>query len=369
MKITTLYTFLTIILMTFVIVSCNDKEDTKPTANAAFTVSKTTAKIGEEIQFTNASENATAFKWSFGDGTTSKEVSPKKKYSSAGKFIVSLLSTGAGGSQISNQEITIMPDPELYFTEIDASLIRHFTTGNPKDILDFLDVSGKAGVGLAYDSVHEKIYFSDYNVTGEGKIWRINLDGTDLQAIVKDLYDPYQIALDVAGGKVYWAEDLDVDNFGHIGRANLDGTGKENIVSLEDGEFRALALDLDNRKVYYYDVNNEDLYRANLDGSAASPILSGVYGYAIEVDEVNDKLYFDEQNDEILLRTNLDGSNPETIDDNGSRIYGIAIDNENGKVYWSGRDSGTITGANLDGTHKSVLASGLSSPRGLFLKK
>lgn len=365
---TKIYAFLTVILMTVVIVSCNDDDDTKPQANATFTASKTTAKIGEEIQFTNASENATAFKWSFGDGTTSKEVSPKKKYSAPGNFVVSLLSTGEGGSKIYSLEITVLPDPEIYFTEVGANLIRHLSTGKPGDISDFLDVSGMGGVGIAYDAQHEKIYFSDYDVAGEGKIWSINLDGTDLKTIIDGLYDPYQIALDVEGGKIYWAEDVDDDDFGHIGRANLDGSGKENIVSLEDGQFRAIALDLDNDKVYYYDVNAEDLYRADLDGSDAVPILSGVYGYAIEVDEVNDKIYFDEQNDELLLRANLDGSNVETIDDNGSRIYGIAIDNENGRVYWSGRDSGNITVSNLEGAHKSVLVSGLSSPRGLFLK-
>ncbi|WP_165824125.1 DUF5050 domain-containing protein [Pseudochryseolinea flava] len=363
-----IFAYLTLFMTLFIVISCDD-DDSKPEAAATFDVSKTTVSIGEEIQFTNTSKNATAFKWSFGDGTTSKEVSPKKSYTSSGTFVVSLLSTGTGGSQIANVSVTVLPDPEIFFTEVNANMIRKFAIGSPTSIGDFLDVTEMAGVGLAYDAANEKVYFSDYAVTGEGKIWRVNLDGTDLEAIVDGLYDPYQIALDVENGKVYWAEDLDADEIGHIGRANLDGSDKEYVVSLDGGEFRAIALDTENDKMYYYEVYNEDLYQANLDGTDATPILSGVFGYALAVDMVNDKIYFDEQNDEELKRADLDGSNIETIDDNGSRIYGIAVDAANNKIYWSGRDSGVITTAALDGTHKRDLASGLFSPRGLFLKK
>ncbi|HEY3405160.1 MAG TPA: DUF5050 domain-containing protein [Ohtaekwangia sp.] len=366
---TKLYSYLTLFLAACIILSCGDDGDgTKPQPAATFEASKTTVKIGEEIQFTNNSENATAFKWSFGDGTTSKEVSPKKSYTSSGTFVVSLLSTGAGGSKISNVEITVIPDPEIYFTEYNADLIRRFATGSPDNISDFLDIAGMGGPGIAYDAVNEKIYFSDFDVTGEGKIWRINLDGTDLEAIVDGLYDPYQIALDVEGGKVYWSEDLDGDDIGHIGRANLDGSDKENIVSMEDGQFYSLALDLDNNKVYYGDWWGEVIYRANLDGSDEEPVIYDVYGYALEIDEVNDKIYFNE-NETYLSRADLDGENMEIIDNPDSRIYGIAIDNENNKLYWSARDAGTITSSNLDGTHKTVMVSGLSSVRGLFLKK
>src|SRR5688572_27592054 len=120
---TKLYSYLTLFLAACIILSCGDDEGTKPQAEAGFTASKTTVKIGEEVQFSNTSENATAFKWSFGDGTISKEVSPKKAYTSSGTFVVSLLSTGAGGSKISNMEIMVLPDPEIYFVEYNADLI------------------------------------------------------------------------------------------------------------------------------------------------------------------------------------------------------------------------------------------------------
>lgn len=366
---TRFFRYLTLLLVILTVVSCEDDEVIPPQASSGFTANKTTAEIGEEILFTNTSENATAFKWSFGDGTTSKEISPKKTYSSSGTFVVSLLSTGAGGSTVFSEEINVLPDPELFYVEAGPGTISRFGLSSPDKAKLFLDASGFSGAGLAYDDVHEKIYFSDFEVTGEGKIWRINLDGTDLEEIVGGLFDPYQVALDVAGGKVYWAEDVDEDDIAHIGRANLDGTDMEYIVSLEGAAFTGVSLDVENNKMYYYDYWLEDIYVANLDGTEATPIIQGVYGYSLYVDTVNDKIYFDEQRAKSLLRADLDGSNVETIDNNGTRIYGFAIDHEKGKLYWSGRDSGAITQANLDGSHKLVIKSGLSSPRGLFLKK
>lgn len=445
-----LYSCIILLLASAFILSCNDDDDAKPQATSGFTASKTTVEIGEDIQFTNTSENATAFRWSFGDGTTSKEIAPKKSYTSSGVYVVSLVSTGPGGSTISNATITVTPDanftvedaddlvaltpvqftnlsrgadsyswsfgnaanststaenptftyltagtytvtltaisaagestftqqvvveaatPELYFIEYNAGFIRKLKLDGSGEVTNFLDINGKGGVGLAYDEVHGKVYFSDFEVDGEGKIWSVNLDGTDLKTIVTGLYSPYGIALDVAGGKIYWADDADADDVGHIGRANLDGSNPENIVTLDGVQFRSVALDLLNDKLYFYDVWYEELYQSNLDGSDAEVIVDGVYGYALAVDAEHGKIYFDDQNDAQLKRANLDGSNVEEVDNTDTRIYGIVVDEDSDALYWSGRDSEEISRANLDGSGKIVLKSALESPRGIFLRK
>lgn len=363
---TKLYRYLTFLFLLIVAFSCSDDNTTPPQATSGFTSDKSEVKIGEEINFTNTSANATAFKWSFGDGTTSKDISPRKSYGASGTYTVSLLSTGAGGSTISSQEITVLPDPELYFTDVDAGVIGKFGISAPGDVTTFLDVTGKAGSGLVYDAAHQKVYFADIEEVGEGKIWSVNLDGTDLKIIVDGLYDPYGLALDADNGKIYWAQDWTEDEMGHIGRANLDGTDQEFVVTTE-GWFFAVAVDTKNDKIYYNDADARELYRANLDGSDATPIISDVKAYGIQVDTQNDKIYF--ENDERLYRANLDGSNIIPISDNDTRVYGIAVDGVEGRLYWSGRDAGEIYQSNLDGTHKSVLKAGLGSPRGIFLKK
>jgi hypothetical protein len=118
----------------------------------------------------------------------------------------------------------------------------------------------------------------------------------------------------------------------------------------------------------FYEVNFENLYVANMDGSNPQVLVAGVYGYGILVDAVNDKLYYEDQNSATLIRANLDGSGQQVIDANGTRMYGMAIDYDDNKLYWSGRDSGQLNRANLDGSDPEVLLSDLGSPRGIFIK-
>jgi PKD repeat protein len=425
------------------------KKDDPPPANptSGFTVSKLTAVVDEEVQFTNTSANATSFKWSFGDGTTSTDASPKKSYQTSDNFTVTLVATGAGGSNTNTTVVKVLPfggftveneadliankpvqmtnsskgavsyqwafgDPansvateanptftypaagtytvtlkaisavgetavsktitvkgapvtkDLYYIEYTANAIKKLALDGSGTTASVLDITGKAGAGMALDAVNNKIYFSDFEVTGTGNIWRMNLDGTGLTAIASNLTDPYGVAVDPAGGKVYWVDDL-----GNVSRANLDGSSPQiGLVNIPSGQMRAIALDLKNNKMYFYEVNAEILYVANLDGSNVTPLITASYGYAILVDTVNNKLYYDEQNAGKLFQTNLDGTGQVTIDADGTRIYGMAIDHTENKLYWSGRDNGKVIRANLDGSSPETLATGLTSPRGIALK-
>jgi uncharacterized protein YjbI with pentapeptide repeats len=183
--------------------------------------------------------------------------------------------------------------------------------------------------------------------------------------VLINIGDPYAIALDVAGNKIFW-----VDDDANVSKANLDGSNPEiGFLTVAGAQWRAISLDVENNKMYVYDVNAENLYQADLDGSNASIIVAGVYGYAILVDTVNDKIYFDDQNSDELKVANLDGSNMQTVNTNGTRIYGMQIDHEVNKLYWSGRDSGELYRADLDGANLEVLQTGIASPRGIALIK
>ena len=441
--------FLNYILISFfslAFISCqNDDDALLPQSQAEFTVSANEVKIGQDIQFTNNSQNATAYLWSFGDGTTSNQVSPKKSYQSSSVFLVSLVSTGSGGSTISNMEIKVTPasgftvadednltakipvqftntslgatsyswnfgnndssteeNPiytfpsegtftvtltatgaggsntftkeviiamapeapgELFYIDAVGSFMRKLILDGSGTVSDVVDLAGRTGVGMAYDATNDKIYFSDFDTAPFGNIWRMNRDASNLEVIVENITDPYTIALDVAGNKIYW-----VDDAGNVSRANLDGTNAEiGIINMPDASLRGIALDLKNGKMYVYDAQDEDLYVANLDGSNPTIIISGAFGYSVAVDTVNNKVYYEDNRS--LKRANLDGSNIEEVAAKATRIYGIQIDNEDNKLYWGGRDTGEIYSADLDGSNKVTLKSGLGSVRGLVLVK
>ncbi|TVL96272.1 MAG: hypothetical protein CV087_23830 [Candidatus Brocadia sp. WS118] len=95
----------------FLLVNCG--EDLSPsglsTLSASFVMDKTSAMIGEEIQFTNHSEHATSYKWDFGDGNSSTEVNPTHAYLSAATFTITLTAIGEGGSGSATDSITIEP--------------------------------------------------------------------------------------------------------------------------------------------------------------------------------------------------------------------------------------------------------------------
>jgi len=336
----------------------------------AFTVADEANLIsGTPVLFTNDSKGATSYEWSFGDAanSTSTLEDPTFTYSAAGSYTVTLKANGPGGQNTSSKTINVtqgVVSKELFYIEYGNSLIRKLTLDGSGTTADVLDITGKGGAGMAYDPTTDKIYFSDFEVVPEGKIWRMNSDGTGLESIVGGLNDPYGIALDLDAGKIYW-----VDDTGNVSRANLDGTSQEiGIVYIPEGLMRAIALDPENDKMYFYEVNFENLYVANLDGSNPQVLVAGVYGYGILVDAVNDKLYYEDQNSATLIRANLDGSGQVVIDANGTRMYGMAIDYDENKLYWSGRDSGQLSRANLDGTEPEVLLTDLASPRGIFLK-
>lgn len=268
------------------------------------------------------------------------------------------------------------PAEELYFTDYSDGLIQKFTISNPADMSTVLDVNGFGGVGIAYDKGTDKIFFSDFEVEEAGNIWSMNLDATELNDIVNDIYSPYGIAL--GNGRVYYADDYDLDGIGHIYSAKLDGSDVKAVVTMEDAYFRAVALDLKHDKIYFYDVEDDDelgdLWVADLTNPTttanAKIVVPDVYGYAVAVDTKNGKIYFDDQNegDGVLRMADLNGDNVVTVDETASRIYGIAVDNAAGKLYWSARDNGEIYSADLDGQNKITLKTGLSSPRGMFIK-
>lgn len=71
------------------LVSCDRASDVEEPI-ACFDADKTSIYVNETIQFSNCSENADKFGWSFGDGGTSTNENPEHKYTEAGTYSVRL---------------------------------------------------------------------------------------------------------------------------------------------------------------------------------------------------------------------------------------------------------------------------------------
>ena len=116
------------------------------------------------------------------------------------------------------------------------------------------------------------MYWSDSR-----RIQRANLDGSNIEDLVTG-FIPRGLALDVAGGKMYWMDYSSVDySSSTIRRANLDGSNIEDLVVTGlDSPHEDLALDVAGGKMYWTDYSSGTIRRANLDGSNIEDLITGL---------------------------------------------------------------------------------------------
>jgi outer membrane protein assembly factor BamB len=239
---------------------------------------------------------------------------------------------------------------------------------------------GLVAVGLlaggAEETLADYVYWADAvsSYGNNGDIQRANLDGTVRSSLVTGLSTPIGIALDVAGGTMYWA----APNFPNpeIGRANLDGTGRTTLISLPNAFPLLVALDLANGKIYWTEPAQSGgpgqsipahIVRANLDGTSITRILSlsDVGGIALEPKA--GKLYWSDRFNREIGSANLDGTGRTTLITGLNEPRFLALDAASGKLYWTDGGNKDIESANLDGTGRATIVAGLGGPTGVAL--
>ena len=365
----------------FLFVSCSDDgddEDPAPAPTAGFTVSNEKPGVGEEVTFTNTSTDATAYTWSFGDGTTSMEENPSHTYESAGDFEVTLAVTGEGGSDQTSQTITVeqVAEPvEVYFADNTGDV---FTmkkiSGIGKEITleTAFETTGYV-IHAMYSPTLDKVFYSDDD---NGTIVSVNLDGSGSEDLITDIISPRDLTLNDEGNKLFYIDrgegSVNAYDFASETTETLYDSTAFDLgfnplpvgIAYHDGEIYVTAVEFD----------AESVWTGAADGSSATltniiNFSEGGYGYEIEVDGNNDLLFIDNRNDSELITANLDGSGVSTLLSTGSeaKTYGLALDMDNGKVYFS-TDEGFVVRANLDGSEEETLFEDAEAiNRGLFI--
>jgi sugar lactone lactonase YvrE len=140
--------------------------------------------------------------------------------------------------------------------------------GLPKTLL-----TGKAffvPFGIALDLAGGVMYWSNIS---RGQILQTNLNGSGTQTLVSGLVAPGQIALDFANSKMYWANE-----YGNIGSATLPNGSNPQILipNLQGTRPIGIALDLAHSQMYWTANETGVIWRANLDGTGAERVLTGL---------------------------------------------------------------------------------------------
>ena len=263
-------------------------------------------------------------------------------------------------------KVDAVPAAEMYWT-LDGpttnKIQRANPNGSPVVVTDVVTTGVDAPSGIAVDASGLKMYWTD---VGTDKIKRADLDGGNVENPLSSLDDPRGIALDVAGGRMYWTESG--TNKG-IRRADLDGGNKQNLVTTQINQPWGIALDVAGGKVYWTDVGNDEIKRADLNGTGAEGLIGSLNDpRGIALDIAAGKMYWAEDGTTNKIRkADLNGDNPEDVVSTGLDPSGIAVDAVGGKVYWTDTGTKKIRRKDLTGGSPEDLVTTDDLPVGIAL--
>lgn len=142
---------------------------------ADFTFTPTAPEVGDEVQFTDKSTDdgqIVSWRWDFGDGTTSTEQNPKKRYAQPGTFRVKLTVKDNDGAESSVEKtisvkassrpmVSVFPNP----VRDSATFVFSLPPGATRGTLFVFNISGK-------------VVLRQENLTGTQFVW--DLKGADV---------------------------------------------------------------------------------------------------------------------------------------------------------------------------------------------
>jgi hypothetical protein len=231
-----------------------------------------------------------------------------------------------------------------------------------------------APVVLVAAAAHGQIlYFADIfrPTLDDGSVKRLDATAGVPTSVVNVGGGLRAVAVDGAAGKVYWC---DVNNF-KISRANLDGSSPQDIITT-GLEFPAgIALDTVHGKIYWGDASAGEISRANLDGSSVEPVLSTPFYRGLALDVAGGKMYWTTSVSSVngrIMRANLDGTASETVVSglNSFKPADISLDLVRNRIFWTDTVTATLRRSTLDGADQVTLFTDLSgnTPRAVAVK-
>jgi len=276
------------------------------------------------------------------------------------------------------------PNARIFFLDLRGKLVSAAPDGTDRKVL----IEGLKGQpdGIAVDVEGGHIYWTnmgDY-AADDGSIERSNLDGSNVTTIVKTggTWTGKQLFLDTRNGKLYWSDREGL----RVMRANLDGSGLETLIETGRGDEArkdqrnwcvGMAVDVAGGKIYWTqkggdNANAGTIRRANLNiprGQTAlnrtdiEVLFDGLpEPIDLELDLANRHLYWTDRGNppegNTVNRTTLDAPRQRTILAGGfNETIGIALDLLGGRMFLTDL-RGNVYSLKLDGTDRKTLFTG-----------
>ncbi|KAF7989294.1 hypothetical protein HCN44_007968 [Aphidius gifuensis] len=134
--------------------------------------------------------------------------------------------------------------------------------------------------GISYDWTQKKIYWTD---SSNNSIYAMNLDGSDLVMITR-VDRPRAIVVDPCNGTLYYTDWGRFGTSGKIYRTTMAGSLKKAIIDKDLSQPSGLAIDYDEKMLYWTDAVREKIERSDLNGKNREVLVSAtIYPFAITV--------------------------------------------------------------------------------------
>ncbi|HEX5443308.1 MAG TPA: hypothetical protein VFW87_05755, partial [Pirellulales bacterium] len=159
---------------------------------------------------------------------------------------------------------------------------------------------------VVFDPESRKIFVS---VLVGRKIVQCNPDGSEMKDFVTGLINPDEMAIDAENRRLYWSHS---GEGGPIQSAKLDDGGDLKGVVTSRHRRMGVAIDPGEKHIYWVEADQNAIYRTDFDDQGEKLIVSGRNGLdALAIDLDNRKLYWTETGK--ICQANLDGSGIEVL--------------------------------------------------------
>ncbi|MCB2195760.1 MAG: PKD domain-containing protein [Bacteroidetes bacterium] len=154
-----------IISLLIVNIGCNNEDEVK-VPESEFVADKTDIKMGENVNFTDISQNnPTGWNWDFGDNSTSETQNPSHTYKLAGNYTVSLYAKNEkGGDHTEKQDyIKVTPTTGNLQDTRDGKIYKTVKIGNQWWMAENLNYETEGSTAYRWSEENANVYGLLYN--------------------------------------------------------------------------------------------------------------------------------------------------------------------------------------------------------------
>jgi DNA-binding beta-propeller fold protein YncE len=275
----------------------------------------------------------------------------------------------------------------LFYLDVTGGRVLTANAANP--VAKVLVASaGQGPDGIAVDVTGGHVFWTGMGVpsANDGFVMRADLDGSNVTTLVPagGTFTPKQLKLDLAGGKMYWSDREGM----RVMRADLDGSNVEALVTTgqtdtdrmdESRWCVGIALDLAGGFIYWSQKGPSNghvgtLRRAHLEIPTGETSVNRTdvevlfdklpEPIDIDLDLAAGDIYWTDRADNTVSRAPIEipaGATAATRTDrqilvtNVATAIGVALDLPRGKVYYTSGANGALGRVDLDGTQNEPL--------------